>query len=213
MGFNILFYIIFGTNLLTKGPVQIAVFAYFSVSQKRNIERNETFARIFLGTNTIQETWSGSQRRNKAATRQEGTPRGQERPHPRGPLAAPPTYSFCLYILIYPENIQEHHETLFPPPQPSVPVRSHLGTFSGVLPKGHSTMEGFYINTIASPMMCEQFTSDLRVHSYQLDGFFSLFGSQYKFLLDLLGDLFDVTLFAVCLSRSDELWVYDQDYL
>ena len=27
-------------------------------------------------------------------------------------------------------------------------------------------------------------------------------------LLDLLGDLFDVTLFAVCLSRSDELWVY-----
>ena len=28
-----------------------------------------------------------------------------------------------------------------------------------------------------------------------------------------LGDLFDVILFAVCLSRSDELWVYDQDYL
>ena len=35
------FYIIFGTNLLTKGPVQIAVFfAYLSVSQKRNIKRN-----------------------------------------------------------------------------------------------------------------------------------------------------------------------------
>ena len=45
------------------------------------------------------------------------------------------------------------------------------------------------------------------------DGFFSLFGSQYKVLLDLLGDLFDVILFAVCSSRSDELWVYDQDYL
>ena len=41
----------------------------------------------------------------------------------------------------------------------------------------------------------------------------SLFESQYKVLLDLLGDLFDVTLFAVCLSRSDELWVYDQVYL
>ena len=25
--------------------------------------------------------------------------------------------------------------------------------------------------------------------------------------------VFDVTLFAVCLSRSDELWVYDQVYL
>ena len=46
MGFNIPFYIIFGTNLLTKGLVQIAVFfAYFSVSQKRisngvQMERN-----------------------------------------------------------------------------------------------------------------------------------------------------------------------------
>ena len=40
MGFNILFYIIFGTNLLTEGLVQIAAFAYFSVSQKWNIKRN-----------------------------------------------------------------------------------------------------------------------------------------------------------------------------
>ena len=83
MGFNIRFYIIFGTNLLTGGPVPVAVFfAYFSVSQKRNIKRNETFARIFLGTNATQETWSGSQRRNKAATRQEGGPRGVGVPPP-----------------------------------------------------------------------------------------------------------------------------------
>ena len=41
MGFTIHFYIIFGTNLLTGGPTQIAVFfAYFSVSQKRNIKRS-----------------------------------------------------------------------------------------------------------------------------------------------------------------------------
>ena len=40
-GFIIHFYIIFGTNLLTQGPVQIAVFfAYFSVSQKRDIKRS-----------------------------------------------------------------------------------------------------------------------------------------------------------------------------
>ena len=38
MGFIMHFYIIFGTNQLTKGPVQIVVFfAYFSVSQKRNV--------------------------------------------------------------------------------------------------------------------------------------------------------------------------------
>ena len=41
MGFIMHFYIIFGTNLLTESPVQIAVFfAYFSVSQKNNIKRN-----------------------------------------------------------------------------------------------------------------------------------------------------------------------------
>ena len=74
-------------------------------------------------------------------------------------------------------------------------------------------MEGFYINTITSLIKHEQFATELRVHSYQLDGFFTFFDSQYKVLLDVLGDLFDVTLFAVCLSRSDELWVYDQVYL
>ena len=41
MGFILHFSIIFGTNLLTQGPVQIAVlFVYFSVSQKRNIKRS-----------------------------------------------------------------------------------------------------------------------------------------------------------------------------
>ena len=89
----------------------------------------------------------------KEATRQ---PRGRRaHPHSRGPLVAPPTYFFLLYISIYPKNIQGHHETLFPLPQPSVPVRSHLGAFSGVLPEGALITEGFYINTIASPMMCE----------------------------------------------------------
>ena len=129
-------------------------------------------------------------------------PRGQARPPPSGPLVAPPTYFFCLYILIYPENIQEHDKTLFPPLQRCVPVRSHLGAFSGAPPEGESIMEGFHINTIASPMMCEQFTTDLRVHSYQLDGFFSLFGSQYKVLLDSLGDLFDVIFFCLCVCRD-----------
>ena len=207
------FYIIFGTSLLTGGPVLVSVFAYFSVLQKRNIKRNETFARIFLGTNAIQETWSGSQRRNEAATRQEGAPRGQARPHPRGPHGAPPTYFFCLYILLYPRNIRGSHETTFPPPQPSVPVRSHLGAIFGAPPEGDSITEGFYINTIVSTMKREQFTTDLRVHSYQLDGFFSLFGSQYIVLLDFLGDLFDVIFFCGVFVETDELWVYDQVYL
>ena len=82
-------------------------------------------------------------------------PGGQARPHPHGPLAAPSTYFRRLYILRYPENIQEHHETLFPPPKPSVPKRSHLGAFFEAPPEGASTTEGFYIITIAPPMKCE----------------------------------------------------------
>ena len=143
-------------------------------------KRNETVAMIFLGPKAIQKTWGLSLERHKEATRQEGAPSGQACPHPRGPLIAPPTYFFRLYILLYPKNIRGGHETTFPPPQPSVHVRSHLGAFSGDLPKGESITEGFYINTIASPMKCEQFTTDLRVHSYQLDGFFFLFDSQYN---------------------------------
>ena len=160
MGFIMHFYIIFGTNLLTEGLVQIAVFfAYFSVSQKRNIKRSpngmKPSGELFL---------ERKQSRRLGVDVREASkwPRGREArlppgraPHPRGPLVAPLTDFFCLYILIYIENIQEHHETLVPPPQPSVPVRSHLGAFSGSLPKGESIREGFYINTIASLMMCE----------------------------------------------------------
>ena len=80
---------------------------------------------------------------------------GRRTPHPRGPLVAPVTDFLRLYMSIYPENIQEHHATLFAPPQPSVPVRSHLGAFFGAPSEGESITEGFYMNTIASPMKCE----------------------------------------------------------
>ena len=200
MGFILHFYIIYGTNLLTRGPAQITVFCLFQCFAEKEYQteskRNETFAMIFLGPKANQETWSGCMELREAATRQEGAPRGQARPHPCGPLIAPPTYFFRLYILLYPRNIRESHETAFPPLQPSVPMRSHLRAFSDDLPEGESITEGFYINTIASPMKREQFTTDLRVHSYQLGGFFSLFDLQYKVLLDVLGDLSDVILFC-----------------
>ena len=37
MGFNMFFYIIFGTNLLTEGPVQIAVFLPILVFRRKGI--------------------------------------------------------------------------------------------------------------------------------------------------------------------------------
>ena len=80
MGFILHFYIIFGTNLLTESPVQIAIFCLFQCFIEKEYQteskRNETFTRIIFRTNTIQETWSGRQERNEAATRQEGAPGG-----------------------------------------------------------------------------------------------------------------------------------------
>ena len=160
MGFILHFYIIFGTNLLTGGPAQIAVFCLFQCFVEKEYQteskRNETFGKVIFwnGSNPGDlECISGKQRgRHEAGGR--AYPPGRAL-HPCGPLVAPPTYFFLLYILTYPGNIQEHHETLFPPPRPSVPKRSHPGAFSEAPPEGASITEGFYINTIASPMMCE----------------------------------------------------------
>ena len=57
MGFILHFYIIFGTNLLTGGPTQIAVFAYFRVLKKRNIKRSPNGMKP-SGTWFSQQTWS-----------------------------------------------------------------------------------------------------------------------------------------------------------
>ena len=92
---------------------------------------------VIFGRKATRETWSARQESNKGGTRQGGAriPPGRAL-HPRGPLVAPLTYFFLLYIPTYPKTIEEHHENLIPPPQPSVPVRSHLGAFSDVPPEG-----------------------------------------------------------------------------
>ena len=78
MGFTLHFYIIFGTNLLTQGPMQITIFCLFQCFTEKEYQteskRNETFARIVFGTNTIQETWSGRQGSIEEATRQGARP-------------------------------------------------------------------------------------------------------------------------------------------
>ena len=62
MGFTMHFYIIFGTNLLTGGRVQIDVFCLFQCFAEKEYQteskRNETFGGMIFGTNVIQETWS-----------------------------------------------------------------------------------------------------------------------------------------------------------
>ena len=73
MGFIIHFYIIFGANLLTQGPVQIAVFCLFQCFAEKEYQteskRNETFGNVIFGTNMIQRTWTLRQESYQEATR------------------------------------------------------------------------------------------------------------------------------------------------
>ena len=74
MGFIIHFYIIFGTNLLTGGPAQIAAFCLIQCFAKKEYQteskRNETFGNVIFGTNVIQRTWSPRKVINEESTRQ-----------------------------------------------------------------------------------------------------------------------------------------------
>ena len=78
MGFILHFYIIFGTNLLTQGPVQIVIFCLFQWFAEKEYQteskRNETFGNVIFGTNVIQRTWSGRQETHEEATGQGGAP-------------------------------------------------------------------------------------------------------------------------------------------
>ena len=102
LGFIFHFYIIFGTNLLTGGPAQnCCFFAYFSISRKQNIKRSPNGMKP-SGTWSSHRTWS--RRLGPYSKKFPGRSRGWRarppwaRPLPRGPLGAPPTCSFLLYI-------------------------------------------------------------------------------------------------------------------
>ena len=86
MGFIIHFYIIFGTNLLTGGPVQIAVFLPITVFRRKGISN-----RIQTERN-LREDLSRNKRNLKVLELKSGTPRGG---HEAGGRAqgggAPPT--------------------------------------------------------------------------------------------------------------------------
>ena len=160
LGFIIHFYITFGTNLLTGGPSQnCCFFAYFRVSQKKNIKRSPNGMKP-SGTWFLERT--RSRRLGPYVKQPRGRPRGRgarlpprRALHPRGPHVAPLTYSFLLYIPTYPQTNREEAKNLIPLLQLSVSTRSHLGACSRAPPEEASITKGFYINTIASPMKCE----------------------------------------------------------
>ena len=86
MGFIKHFYIIFGTNLLTRARCQFPFFPLFQCFKEKEYQteskRNETFGRVIFGTEAIQKTWSVRKGINEEGTRQGGAPT---------PLGAPST--------------------------------------------------------------------------------------------------------------------------
>ena len=95
--FNGLYYTLlyyFGTNLLTGGLAQIAVFCLFQCFAEKEYQteskRNETFGNVIFGTNVIHRTWSGRQETNEEATRQGARPTPWARPLSRARRGDPP---------------------------------------------------------------------------------------------------------------------------
>ena len=69
-----LFYMIFGTNILTQSPVPVSVFPLFQCFAEKEYQteskRNETFGKVIFGKKAIQETWTTCQGINEESTRQ-----------------------------------------------------------------------------------------------------------------------------------------------
>ena len=54
-----LFYIIFGTNLLTQSPVPLSVFSLVSVFRRKGISNGtKSTGEVIFGTKATQGTWS-----------------------------------------------------------------------------------------------------------------------------------------------------------
>ena len=109
-------------------------------------KRNETFGRVIFAMVAIQKTWSVRKGSNEEGTRQGARPPPRRALHPRGPLVAPLTYFFRLYISIYPENIEEHNRSGVPPPQASVATKNQSGARSRTLPEGQTIINGHHLH-------------------------------------------------------------------
>ena len=137
MGFIIHFYITFGTNLIIGGPARIAVFLPFQYFEGKEYQteskRNETFGNVIFSPNMVQETWTTSRhKRGGHETRGRAHPPRRALPS-RGPLEAPPTDFFRLYIPIYPKNIEYEDRSGVLLPQASVATKNLSGARSGTI--------------------------------------------------------------------------------
>ena len=155
MGFIIHFYIIFGTNLLTQGLVQIDVFCLFQCFAEKEYQTEWNLRESYFWNKRDPEDleWMSS---------------NQQGGHGAGgayPMGAPstlvgpswlhrPTSSSYIYLRT-PKPSRSTTKPYFHRRNLLYPWDPILGPFSGTPREGESITESFYINTIASPMMCE----------------------------------------------------------
>ena len=156
MSLFIHFYIIFGTNLLTRGPAQNCCFLPISeFRRKSGVQPEWHLQECDFRNERDPEDLDPTSRHQPGGHEVGGAPTPWARPPPSWAprcstnVLLPPIYTYV------PQTIRYGAKNLIPPPQPSVPVRSHLGACSGAPLKGASITEGFYINTIVLPMKCE----------------------------------------------------------
>ena len=144
MGFIIHFYIIFGTNLLTGGPAQNCCFLPISEFRRKRIsndvqtEWNLRESYFWNKRDPEDLEWTSRNEQGGHEARGRACPPGRAL-HPRGPLVAPSTYFFLLYIPTYPKPSEQepkpyfHHRNLLYPWDPILgpfPVSSRRGHWS-----------------------------------------------------------------------------------
>ena len=90
-------------------------------------------------------TWTIRKGSNEEGTRQGVCPPPGRALHPRGPLVAPLTDFFRLYIPIYPKTFEEPNRSGVPPPQALVATKNQSGPCFGTLPEG-GTLTGGHLH-------------------------------------------------------------------
>ena len=119
----------------------------------------------------IQKTWSVCKGSNKEGTRQGARPPPGHALHPHGPLMAPLTYFFRLYISIYPKTIGEHNRSGVPPPKASVATESQSRPIPAPCRRGNPSLVAIFIIPALSMTRRSSSPSGLRVctSSYVFD--------------------------------------------
>ena len=146
MGFTKHFYIIFGTNLLTGGPAQIVVYLPIAVFRRKGISNGmKPSGELFLERKQSRRLGVDVREATRKPRGKEARPTPWARPHPRGPLVAPLTDFFRLYISIYPKNIGEQNRSGVPPLQASIATENQSRPVPPPCRRGNPSPVAIYI--------------------------------------------------------------------